>query len=442
MTAAAPRVPEPGIGRRTVGVRGAVGIGIGSMLGAGVFVVWGPATSAAGEYLLIAVAVAAIVAACNAYSTASLAARHPVAGGAYAYGALEVNATAGYVAGLGFVIGKTASLAAMGLAIGAYVWPEHSAVVATVTLLLAWGLNVRGVTRTALAATLIGVAVLVALAIFIAAGASQPAAPVVDFPSAVAWWEPLAQVGGGAAIIFFAFAGYARVATLGEEVRNPARTIPLAITIALPVVLVAYLAVAAAVSRRPGLGALPDTDAPIAELVRGSAVPVAAVSVVAVVAAFGAMVALAAGVGRTAMAMARERDLPASLARQSGRGVPWLAEAIAILVAIALAWVGNLGFALAMSSFAVVTYYAVANLAAIRAYASKSITAPRVARWIARLGLTGCVLLALSLPVTAALASIGLGVLALAVRWFAAWLTRTRAALRAVDNDKDASSDS
>lgn len=437
MTAAAQGSPAPGTERRTVGLRGAVGIGIGSMLGAGVFAVWGPATTAAGEYLLIAVAVAAFVAACNAYSTAALAARHPVAGGAYAYGSLEVSPAAGYVAGLGFVIGKTASLAAMGLTIGAYVWPGHAPVVATVTLLLAWALNARGVTRTAVATTIIGIGVIAALAVFIGAGATQPAAAAPTFPPSVVWWEPLVQVAGGAAIVFFAFAGYARIATLGEEVREPARTIPIAIGIALPVVLITYLAVAAAVSRRPGLEALPGTDAPIAELVRGSMVPVAAVSVVAAVAAFGAMIALAAGVGRTAMAMARERDLPAPLARQGARGVPWLAEAVAIAAAIALAWVGNLGLVLAMSSFAVVTYYAVANLAALRAYASKSIKAPRVARWIARLGLIGCVLLALSLPVTASLLAIGIGLLALAARWFANWLGRTRAALKAVDNNED-----
>src|SRR6187402_738494 len=174
MTDAAARDPA-----RRIGLGGAIGIGVGSMLGAGVFAVWAPASEAAGTYLLVAVAVAAIVATANALSTSWLAARHPVAGGAYAYGTLEVHPAAGYVAGLGFVVGKTASLAAMGLTIGAYVWPGHSAVVATLALAAAWTLNAAGVTRTAGAATIIGAAVVLALAAFVIAGAGQPAAPTV-----------------------------------------------------------------------------------------------------------------------------------------------------------------------------------------------------------------------------------------------------------------------
>lgn len=418
----------PGDARRQLGLRGAVGLGIGSMLGAGVFAVWGPATASAGRYVLIAVAVAALIAVCNALSTAALAARHPRAGGVYAYGRAEINPAAGYVAGLGFVIGKTASLAAMGLTIGAYAWPGHEPQVATVALVAAWIINAKGVTRTAFVASVLGGVVLVSLAVFAAAGWSEPAGPPAAAPPPSTWWEALIQIGGGAAIIFFAFAGYARVATLGEEVREPRRVIPRAVAIAIAVVLLAYALVAVSLTHRPGLAALPDSPAPIADMVRGSIVPVAAVSVVAGVAAFGAMVALAAGVGRTAMAMARERDLPGLLAREGSHGVPWLAEGLAILVAIALAWWGDLGLALAMSSFAVITYYAISNYAALRAFARPGDKTPRVARWIARIGLLGCVALALSLPLPAALLAIGLGLVALLVRWLGGWWSRSRAA--------------
>jgi APA family basic amino acid/polyamine antiporter len=163
-------------------------------------------------------------------------------------------------------------------------------------------------------------------------------------------------------------------------------------------------------------------------MVRGSGIPVAAVSGVAVVAAFSAMVALAAGVGRTAMAMAREDDLPRVLAHEGSRGVPWLAEGVAVLVAVGLAWWGNLGLALAMSSFAIVIYYAIANYAALRAYRRPGDTTPKVAHWVARIGLVGCVALALSLPITAAVLTIALGVLALFVRWLTAWWRRARPA--------------
>jgi APA family basic amino acid/polyamine antiporter len=378
--------------------------------------------------LLIAVAVAAVVAVCNALSTAALAARHPRAGGVYAFGRAEVNEATGYVAGLGFVIGKTASLAAMGLTIGAYAWPGREPVVATVALVLAWLINARGVTRTALVASVLGGAVIVALSVFVVAGWTQPAGPTATAPAPLTWWEPLVQIGGGAALVFFAFAGYARIATLGEEVRDPRRTIPRAVGIAVTIVLAVYAVVAVSVMHRPGVAALPESTAPIADLVRGSGVPVAAVSVVAVVAAFSAMVALAAGVGRTAMAMAREDDLPRVLAREGSSGVPWLAEGVSILVAIGLAWWGDLSLALAMSSFAIVVYYAIANYAALRAYRRPGDTTRKAAHWVARVGLVGCVALALSLPITAAVLAIALGLLALLLRWLTGWWRRNRSA--------------
>ena len=280
---------------------------------------------------------------------------------------------------------------------------------------------------------LIGAAVVLALAAFVIAGAGQPAAPTVAAITPEVWWEPLPMVFGGAALIFFAFAGYARVATLGEEVRAPKRTIPLAVGIALAIVLLTYGVVALSLLRRPGLAALPDSVAPLAELVQGSLVPASAVAVVAATASFGAMVALGAGVGRTAMAMARDRNLPAVLARRGARGVPWIAEVVATTVAIALAWIGDLTFALSMSAFAVLIYYAIANLAAMRARRAKHITVRKSLAWIPWLGLIGCVAFAVALPLVPVLAAIALGLLAVALRWFVSWLGRTREAIKEAD---------
>jgi len=154
---------------RRLGLFGAVGVGVGSMLGAGVFVVWGPAATAAGPWLLVAIGLAAGVAIINAMSVSLLAARHPVAGGAYTYGRRELSPTWGFVAGVGFVVGKTASVAAMALAIGSYAWPAHVPVVGTAAIVAAWAVNAMGVTRTARATTAIAVVVLAGLAAVIAA---------------------------------------------------------------------------------------------------------------------------------------------------------------------------------------------------------------------------------------------------------------------------------
>ncbi|MGA1703766.1 MAG: APC family permease, partial [Ilumatobacteraceae bacterium] len=116
--------------RRSLGVADAVVIGAGSMLGAGVFAVWGPAADAAGTWLLLGLAIAGVVAFCNATSSAQLAARHPESGGTYVYAREELSTFWGHVAGWGFVVGKTASCAAMALTAGAYIWPERRVLIA------------------------------------------------------------------------------------------------------------------------------------------------------------------------------------------------------------------------------------------------------------------------------------------------------------------------
>ncbi|WP_062317612.1 APC family permease [Demequina maris] len=389
---------------RRVGTVGATAIGAGSMLGAGVFVVWGPAASAAGSALLWAVLLAGIAAALNAGSTAQLAAAHPVAGGAYAYGRAELGPWPGFAAGIGFVLGKTASVAAIGLAIGAYLWPERPAVVATAAIAASWALNSRGITRTSAASVVIAssvIAVVVAAVVAIA-GVDAPATASFGWSTP---WGTAAGVAQAAALVFFAFAGYARIATLGEEVRDPARVIPRAIAVALGTVLALYLALAAVLPRALGIDGLVASEAPVADAVAGTWLPAPVVTAAAVAAAFGSLLALTAGLGRTAMAMAREADLPRALARTNARGVPALAEGVAAAVAVALAWVGDLTLAIGMSSFAVLLYYAVAGASAFRAAGAGHVAGWRMPRALSLTGAVLCVALMASLPPVAALAA-------------------------------------
>ena len=395
---------------RVVGLPGATAIGAGAMLGAGVFAVWGPASAQAGSLLVVAVVLAGVAAMLNAGSTAQLAAVYPVAGGAYAYGRAELGAWPGFAAGIGFVVGKTASIAAIGLAMGYYVWPERPAGVATLAILASWALNSRGITRTSAAAVVLAsltVGVLV-LAVVASGGAAAPAAPLAAPDGA------LTGVLGAAALVFFAFAGYARIATLGEEVVRPAVTIPRAIATALATVLALYLALAVALPAALG-ERLATSDAPVADAVAGSWLPAPLVTVAAVAAAFGSLLALTAGLGRTAMAMAREGDLPGVLSRTSG-GVPVLAEGLACLAAVGLAWRGDLTLAIAMSSFAVLLYYAVAGTAAFRAAGAGRVAGWRMPRPLSAVGVAICVALMASLPGVAVASAAALLMAAAAVR--------------------------
>ncbi len=391
---------------------GAVGIGVGSMLGAGVFIVWGSAAAVAGRWLLAAIALAAVVAVINAASTSQLAALHPIAGGAYTYGTLELGRVWGFVAGIGFVVGKVASVAAMALAIGSYAWPTHAPVVAVAVVALVWALNARGVSRTAWATTAIAVIVLVGLAAVVFASLSTRFDGVTVGDTGTV---TVAGVASAAALIFFAFAGYARLATLGEEVRDPARTIPRAVAIAVVIVVIVYAGLGAVLLRRPGAAALIGSDAPLTLAVPASAPWRAGLAALAAVAAGGALIALMAGIGRTAMAMARAGDLPRVLGHTSrSTGVPHLAEAVAGIAAIALAWWADLGFALAMSSVSVLTYYAVANASAFAA--RRRLKAFAIPRAVSGAGLVLCLALALSLERLPTLAAVGLGIVAVVVR--------------------------
>jgi APA family basic amino acid/polyamine antiporter len=263
---------NPPLARR-LGTGDAVVIGLGSMMGAGVFAAFSPAAQAAGSGLLIGLAVAGVVAYCNATSSAQLAAAYPTSGGTYIYGRKQLGPWPGFVAGWGFVVGKTASSAAMAMTFAAYVAPsgwERPVAVAAVVLLTA--VNYRGVTRTAALARMIVAAVLMALAVSVAAvwaggPAGGTAGPWGAGVLAHGWYGILQSAG----LLFFAFAGYARIATLGEEVKDPRRTIPRAILAALAIAAVVYAAVAVTVLAALGPDAVAATPAPLAEAVAAGA---------------------------------------------------------------------------------------------------------------------------------------------------------------------------
>src|SRR4051812_5583630 len=254
------RMPGPSLQRR-LGVGDAVLIGLGSMIGAGVFAAFAPAARAAGSGLLLALAAAAVVAYCNATSSARLAAQYPASGGTYVYGRERLGPFWGYLAGWGFVVGKTASCAAMALTVGAYAAPAWARPIALVSVVAVTAVDLRGAQRTAAATRLIVALVLVALALVVVAALFGGTASRAHI-GAVATGD-LRGVLESAGLLFFAFAGYARIATLGEEVRDPARTIPKAIPRALGIALIVYAAVAVSALAAVGPAALASSTAPL-----------------------------------------------------------------------------------------------------------------------------------------------------------------------------------
>jgi APA family basic amino acid/polyamine antiporter len=397
--------------RRRLGTFDAVVIGLGSMIGAGIFAALAPAARAAGSGLLLGLAVAAAVAYCNATSSARLAARYPDSGGTYVYGRERLGPFWGYLAGWGFVVGKTASCAAMALTVGTYVWPGHAHAVAVAAVVALTAVGYAGVQKSAWLTRAIVAVVLVVLALVVVTALTAPAARTPDLGAGTGVLQ-------AAGLLFFAFAGYARIATLGEEVRDPARTIPRAIPLALGIALVVYAAVAVAVLAVLGSDGLASAPAPLADAVRAAGLPglTPVVRAGAAVAAIGSLLALLLGVSRTTLAMARDRHLPYALAAVHPRhGVPHRAELAVGAVVAVLAATADLRGAIGFSSFGVLAYYAIANASALTLTAAEG----RPPRAVPALGLAGCLTLAFALPLASVLtgaAVLTVGALAYAVR--------------------------
>ncbi|NSC20760.1 amino acid permease, partial [Streptomyces albus subsp. chlorinus] len=200
--------------RRRLGAGDAVLVGLGAMIGAGIFAALAPAARAAGPALLPALALAAVVAYCNATSSARLAARYPASGGSYVYGRERLGEFWGHLAGWAFVVGKTASCAAMALTVGSYVWPAHAHAVAVAAVAALTALSCAGVRKAAWLTRAVVAFVLAVLAVVVAALTSPAADANRLAPGGDLTGGGLLQAAG---LLFFAFAGYARIATLGEE---------------------------------------------------------------------------------------------------------------------------------------------------------------------------------------------------------------------------------
>jgi APA family basic amino acid/polyamine antiporter len=400
---------EPATGAslaRVVGVPGAVLMGLGSILGTGIFVSIGIAAGVAGPSVVLAVALAAIVATFNGLSSAQLAASHPVSGGTYEYGYRYLNPALGFTAGWMFLCAKSASAATAALGFSGYVLTGVGlqgnlarivlglTIVVVLTAVVAGGMQRSNRTN----AIIVSLTLLV-LVVFVLAGLpaviSHGAARFVPF-----FASDTDGIGGllqGTALMFVAYTGYGRIATLGEEVRDPSHSIPRAIVITLAVTMVLYVAVVAVavgVVGAPSLAEATRTAAAPLEIVAQSfTIPGVGwlVAVAAITAMVGVLLNLLLGLSRVMLAMGRRRDLPAWLAHVDERHKsPRRAVIVTGALIAGLVLVGSVKTTWSFSAFTVLVYYALTNLSALRLPADKR----RFPRIIPLLGILSCLGLA------------------------------------------------
>ena len=417
---------EPTALARVVGVPGAVLMGLGSILGTGIFVSIGVAAGVAGPSVVLAAALAAFVATFNGLSSAQLAASHPVSGGTYEYGYRYLNAPLGFTAGWMFLLAKSASAATAALGLAGYVLTAFGVrddgartvlgvvVVVVLTAVVAGGMRRSNRTN----AIIVGFTLLVLLAFV---GLGLPGAlgrgganfsPLVDTSP-----DGLAALLHGTALMFVAYTGYGRVATLGEEIHDPARNIPRAIVATLVVTMLLYVgvvAVAVGVAGADGLAeATRAAAAPLEVVARDLPWPPLAylLAAGAITAMAGVLLNLLLGLSRVMLAMGRRRDLPAGLAHVDALGSPRRAVIATGVLIAGLVLLGNVRTTWSFSAFTVLVYYALTNLAALRLTAEQR----RFPRAVPVAGLISCA--GLAFWVEREIWSIGIGLIALGLVW-------------------------
>ena len=349
--------------KKQLGLGGAIAIGLASMLGAGVFVVFASAYKLATEYIFVAIGLAALVAGLNAWSIYQLARQVDRPGGVYAYSRVYANDTLSFLSGFAFVFGKISSIAAIALVFESYVFPSQTFWPATLAIAVLAGINILGINRTAGVAAILSLITIAFFVVLIGWAFLVPVAEthtIVDYIGA-----PIQPILMAAGVIFFAFAGYARVATLGNEVQNPKVNIPRAIVISLGAVFLIYLTLAAVLVRDLGTD-LTVTKTPVAALEQFLTGNGFITPFVASLACLGSMLALLAGVSRTMATMAEDRELPKLFERRNRFGAPWLAELLIAAGAICLVAFGGIILAIGFSSFSVLFYYAVGHFASMK----------------------------------------------------------------------------
>jgi len=384
----------------------AVFIGLAAMLGAGVFVVFGPAASYAGAALPLAILIAAIVAYLNAGSVAQLAKAVTRSGGGYSYARVYISKNFSFLAGSAFLVGKIGSSAAIALTVATYLTPDHVVLTAIGAVVVMTAINLAGINRTALGSKVLATITIAFLLTLVIAGFALPAA--------AAQLETGSPIGilSAAALFFFAFAGYARVATLGGEVQNSERNVARAIWISFAIVLAIYLTLSLILTEKLGSN-LAFTVTPLADLAAKTFLGGEFVWIFAALAGLGSLLALLAGMSRTAAEMALDLELPKLFAKRLSNNAPVVAELTIAGLVIVLVSTGGILLSLGISSFAVLLYYAITNFAAFR-QPSADTTRPKA---LNLLGLALCLLLALSVPIEGLVAGAGLLTGAMLLRW-------------------------
>ncbi len=410
--------------QREIGVFGATLMGLGSIIGTGVFVSIGIATEIAGPSVILAVAIGAMIAVCNGFNSAQLAANHPVSGGTYEYGYKYLNPLLGFTAGWLFLLAKSASAATAALGFSGYLINTFGldnnllVPIALIAVLTLTGIVLKGIRRSNLVNLGIVSITLFSLIAFILTGLPTAISPTGanNLTPFFTGENPIATLLQAAALMFVAYTGYGRIATLGEEVREPRVTIPKAILVTMIITMLLYLSVAV-VGVAVGVEGLSDATQQAAPLeIAASQFGIPGIREIvalgAITAMLGVLLNLILGLSRVLLAMGRRRDMPRQVARlNASQTTPVIAVIVMAVVIAVLVLIGNVKTTWSFSAFNVLIYYGITNLAALQ-IPSEGRLYPK---WIAVIGLVSCFFLAFW--VEWQIWAVGLGLIGVGLLW-------------------------
>ena len=355
--------------KRSVTFWQALSINISAIIGAGIFTVSGVAAGLAGPSSILAVIVGALIAIFTGMSFAELAHMYAREGGNYEYSREVLGSYAGYIAGFIWIIATIISGAAVALSFGGYfssilniASPE---VIAALLILILAIINYFGVKHSARLATIliaINIAILILFAVagifFVKLSNFTPFLP-----------KGISGMLASSAFIFFAYTGFARITMLGEEIEEPKKTIPRAIILSIAISAVIYILVMFVLIGIVPYAQIDNSKSPLAQAIFYATHNLAleyTISVGAMIATINVDLAMILGLSRVVFAMARDKDLPKSLAKINKYGAPSTAILFSTIIMILAIFSISFKNIISFSNAAALTSYAIANLAAIK----------------------------------------------------------------------------
>ncbi|MEX0967422.1 MAG: amino acid permease [Bacteroidia bacterium] len=392
---------------RALTLKDAVGVGLGAIVGAGIFVVTGVAAGVSGPAFIVGLAIAGIIAAFNGLSSAQLAAIYPHSGGTYEYGYRLINPVFGFSAGWMFLISKLSAAGVVAIGFGSYFYqlvPVSSPlIISVVAVIFLTAANYFGIKKAGKLNLIIVSITLLSLVYLVFSGI--PAVKAENFRSFAPFG--LSGIAEASALLFFAFTGYARIATLAEEVKEPEKTIPKAVIITIVSAIILYAVVSVVAVGVIGTASMADSKSPLQVVADALTTPAirTVVTIGASTAMLGVLLSQILGISRMMLAMGRRHDLPPVFqAIHRNYRVPHLGIIITGVVILLLTILGTFEFIVRAATFTILLYYSITNISALRQPRKEQI----YGRVIPVVGLIGCLSMSVSLPLNVIASGIGL----------------------------------